>query len=244
MRTPQTVGGNENLSAGEKAVLDARNLLKAMANNDAQMAKIHAEKDILGPAQPQFTPMKTDGTDTSENFNSVRDSDEFVVLHYGTVFSMRGQHGRYLTAAPMAPFNSNLNSTSVQVDTTFDTSIYASATSEKLDAGSALSYFLSVDGQGVGEEFDGLVFVNPDNRDDTGPICYGMPIAVKAPAAKEKFLGVRDGRIGFWRNLIGKAEKWVVYKCSSATFGFNSVSSSARGIEERNSRGTFLRIGK
>lgn len=57
--------------------------------------------------------------------------------------------------------------------------------------------------------------VNSDSREDQGVVRYGSVVSIKAPAAKDRFLSVRDGRIGFWRSLIGKAEKWVVLKALS-----------------------------
>ncbi len=58
--------------------------------------------------------------------------------------------------------------------------------------------------------------VNSDSREDQGVVRYGSVVSIKAPAAKDRFLSVRDGRIGFWRSLIGKAEKWVILKAFSA----------------------------
>lgn len=71
------------------------------------------------------------------------------------------------------------------------------------------------------------------HRDDTGPVRYGSLISIKAPAAKERLLGLRDGaKLGFWRNLVGQGEKWMILK-----------GSSGRGTEEAGSRGKFVRIG-
>ena len=48
------------------------------------------------------------------------------------------------------------------------------------------SFILGVEGQGVGELLDCFVFVNADNRDDISSMKYGMTVAIKAPAAKER----------------------------------------------------------
>ena len=45
--------------------------------------------------------------------------------------------------------------------------------------------------------------VNTDNKEDTGIVRYGDVIAVKASAGKDRFLSSREGKIGFWRNLMG-----------------------------------------
>ena len=45
--------------------------------------------------------------------------------------------------------------------------------------------------------------MNTDNKEDSGIVRYGDVIAVKASAGKDRFLSCRDGKIGFWRNLIG-----------------------------------------
>lgn len=93
-------------------------------------------------------------------------------------------------------------------------------------------YLLGADGQGVGDLLDGLVPVHPEAREDRGCIKYGDRICLRSPAAKERFLGIRDAsRLGFWRNLIGQGEKWLLLK------------GSERGVEEKNSRGQFARTG-
>jgi len=71
--------------------------------------------------------------------------------------------------------------------------------------------------------------VNSDSRDYQGPVRYGNVVSIRASAAKDRFLSVRDGRIGFWRNLIGKAEKWVVLKALSAK-GKEDVSSEGAPV--------------
>lgn len=48
----------------------------------------------------------------------------------------------------------------------------------------------------------------------------------------QRFLGTRDGvRLGFWRNLMGQSEKWLILKGTS------------RGVEDINARGSYVRCG-
>jgi hypothetical protein len=67
-------------------------------------------------------------------------------------------------------------------------------------------------------------------------------------------LGLRDGnKLGFWRNLVGQGEKWVVLKaCTVATGGqYYQQAAAATGsngnskvsFEEPNSKGTAVRLG-
>jgi hypothetical protein len=132
--------------------------------------------------------------------------------------------GRYLcamptTADPIRPKGPNSPSTAI-------------TNSGPVNSAASLVYLLGVDGQGVGDVLDGLVPVNPEARDDHSCIKYGDRISLRSPAAKERFLGTRDtSRLGFWRNLIGQGEKWLILK------------GTERGIEEKNSRGQFARTG-
>ena len=62
-------------------------------------------------------------------------------------------------------------------------------------------------------------------------------MAIKAPAAMERLLGVsrESSKLGFWRSLVGlsQSEQWTVLKASS----------SSKGLEEGSSRGTAARLG-
>lgn len=60
-----------------------------------------------------------------------------------------------------------------------------------------------------------------------------MTVALRAPNAKERLLGVKDGKPGFYRNLVGQGEKWVVLKGSA----------NGRGPEDIDSRGKYVRVG-
>ena len=44
-----------------------------------------------------------------------------------------------------------------------------------------------MNGQGVGELEDSLILLNIDNRDDTGPLKYGMHVCLKSVYAKERY---------------------------------------------------------
>lgn len=138
---------------------------------------------------------------------STGDEQDFTVLNFGVQCSLRSRLGRYLTAVP-------------------------TTTPGQSEGAAAQTFALGVEGQGVGDPLDALVFVNAENREDTGPLCYGAIVAVKAPAARERLLGTRDAsKLGFWRNLVGQGEKWMLLRAS------------AKGVEEPGSRGSFVRAG-
>lgn len=48
-------------------------------------------------------------------------------------------------------------------------------------------YLLGVDGQGVGDDLDIMVFVNAESKEFRGPIKYGDTICIKCPASKERY---------------------------------------------------------
>ena len=148
---------------------------------------------------------------------------DYTVIKFGSEISLRGRLGKYLTIIPFSQPNA------VPVP------IVASSTSKSVQIPSApltKAFLLGLDGQGIGEVQDCFVFVNAENRDDISPIRYGMTVSIKSPAAKERLLGVREGtKPGFWRNLIGAGEKWLVLQAST------------RGVEEIGSRGGYVRSG-
>ena len=64
-------------------------------------------------------------------------------------------------------------------------------------------------------------------------MAYGASVAVRCGWAKEKFLGLHGttGEVGFWRTLIGAAEKWVLLRpevIKSSRSGGNKSTPSAR----------------
>jgi hypothetical protein len=137
----------------------------------------------------------------------IEDTIDFTVVTFGTQCSIRSRLGKYLTAVLSESLPTTTSSTVTKV------------------------FSLGVDGQGIGDAMDALAFINADSREDLGPIRYGSVVAIKAPAAKERLLGSREGKLGFWRNLIGQGEKWVILKAS------------AKGVEETGSRGLCVRLG-
>ena len=182
----------------------------------------------------QQASVPTAGGHSSSNSNSNSGSNhagandwDYTVLKFGTEVSLRGRLGRYLTSVPvLQPAAAGAPGAAAPL-------LPAPAPAAP-PAAAALTktFLLGVEGQGIGEAFDCFVFVNAENREDISPIRYGMTVAVKAPAAKERLLGVREGtKPGFWRNLIGAGEKWVVLQASS------------RGLEEAGSRGHYVRAG-
>ena len=181
------------------------------------------------------------------------DEWEYTVLNFGSEISLRGRLGKYLTAVPTIA-SSSINQQQSGTSAThshqqlFEHSSGAGSTRTSFSLGDTTgttnmlntashqhtqSFSLGVEGQGVGDLLDCFVFVNAENREDISSIKYGMTVALKAPAAKEKLLGVRDGtKPGFWRNLIGQGEKWILLQASST-----------RGSEELGSRGHYVRTG-
>ena len=130
------------------------------------------------------------------------DEVDATVLHFGTVCSLRGKLGKYVTAIP--------------------------------SSGGSSEFGVGVDGQGVGDPLDSIVFVNVDSREDAGPIRYGATVCLRAPGAKDRLLGVREtSKLGFWRGLVGQGEKWTVLK--GAQLG--------RSAEEPHTRGLLVRQG-
>eukprot|EP00606_Chrysophyceae_sp_TOSAG23-5_P001503 GSChrysophyteH2.ASY1.ANO1.682.1 assembled CDS len=70
-----------------------------------------------------------------------------------------------------------------------------------------------------------------------------MTLSVRAPAAKERHLGVREGKLGFWRALVGAAEQWVVAKAANSASRPGQRRTGSSQLEEPNSRGTYIRQG-
>lgn len=68
-----------------------------------------------------------------------------------------------------------------------------------------------------------------------------MTIAIRAPAAKERLLSLRESsKLGFHRNLIGQGEKWVILKAHTPGAGSAQRSSSCEDVD---ARGDFVRVG-
>lgn len=68
-----------------------------------------------------------------------------------------------------------------------------------------------------------------------------------------RLLGLRDGtKLGFWRNLVGQGEKWVLLKAATVATGGRyyqqTAANSGKGAtrvsyEEANSKGTVVHLG-
>lgn len=96
------------------------------------------------------------------------DSDDFTVIKFGDSNMLRGKLGRYLCA-----FQEEMITTQP-------------AAGGGNTGGKSVTFSLSVQGQGVGELWDNLSFVNLDNKDDNGQVRYGMTVGVKSTASKER----------------------------------------------------------
>ena len=113
----------------------------------------------------------------------------------------------------------------------------AGGTSGAVPGKPALSFSLGAEGQGVGEPLDCFTVVNPESKEDEGPIRYGQPLALRVAAAKERYLGVRtlkenedldahaggmgatSGALGFYRNAVGLGERWALAPMDGANAG-------------------------
>ena len=208
------------------------------------------------------------------------DINDVTTLRYGSKVSLRGCLGKYLSAhLSLVEPNSNEDGKSGATKATNESHLPGSVTS----ANTASSmYTLGIDGYGIGNICDDisdcLVFVPIDHRDsatmssvhlnnsivgsadasnsyyDTrNVIRYGQTIAIKAPGAKEKLLGIRDStKLGFWRNLVGQGEKWTILKAntgghtSSAAGGAGAHTSSllkSNLLEDVAARGRPVHVG-
>ena len=141
--------------------------------------------------------------------------------------------------------------------------------------GVANEYFLGIEGQGIGDTLDCFTFVplsgasgapnNPNtsidvlNNAGNLPLRYGTTVALRVPAARERYLGLhKDAQkgLGFWRALIGTAEHWTLIKGrntghyvgagagAGAGSGVGSAGfGSSSALEEPGSRGQYVRQG-
>lgn len=177
----------------------------------------------LTPLDPTPVVAKQDSTAAKQQIEGQASSlsnqpvDEYdaTVLHYGVECSLRGRLGKYITAVPLSNVNSTTNE-ALSVD------------------GKGSPFAVGIDGQGVGDPLDSMVFINVENRDDASALKYGMTVCVRAPGAKDRLLGVREGtKLGYWRSLMGQGEKWSILRGSH----------QGRVAEEPKSRGQFVRQG-
>lgn len=204
------------------------------------------------------------------------DINDVTTLRYGSKVSLRGCLGKYLSAhlSIGAPNDSDdgKNGTTMASN---ESHLHGSTNTV------SSMYLLGIDGYGIGnicdEISDSLVFVPIDHRDSVtmssmhlnngvvgsadisnsyydmkNVIRYGQTIAIKAPGAKEKLLGIRDStKLGFWRNLVGQGEKWTILKAntgshansSSAGAGMHMSSLKINLLEDVTARGRPIHIG-
>lgn len=172
------------------------------------------------------------------------DAMDSTVLSFHSDVSLRTKLGRYFTAMP----------TSGDGD---ESKRRESGLASSSSGGSGTAPFvLGVEGQGVGDPLDCLNFLSLDSpgRDYRGPLRYGMTVAIKVSAAKDRFLGIRSAgaakvlgtsapgalsspqeetRPGFWRALPGSGERWTILKGRRGR----------GGVEEPKSRGKYVRQG-
>ncbi|GAB5031649.1 gamma-tubulin complex component 2 [Nannochloropsis oceanica] len=148
--------------------------------------------------------------------------DESVLLHvqYGTRVVFRGTKGVTLSARPVTDSTNTSSNGTPSIPgggpTTPGGGITSasSSSSSRSSSNAAVSFRACTDGRGLGEARETLLLVNCLRRDDRGPIAYGATVAVRCGWAKERFLGIHSttGEVGFWRTLIGAAEKWVLLR--------------------------------
>lgn len=154
-----------------------------------------------------------------DNSSSSNQADEYdaAVIHFGVDCSLRGRLGKYLTAVPM-PISATV--TTVTEALSVD--------------GKGSPFAVGIDGQGVGDPLDSVVFINAESREDSSPARYGMAVCIRAPGAKDRLLGVREGtKLGYWRSLMGQGEKWSILKGTH----------HGRAAELPKSRGQYVRQG-
>lgn len=217
-------------------------VIKTEDNQAAYQYTVEKQRNIALSASPAaFADRNPRAQYAQKSQRSHGDEWEYTVLKFGSEISLRGRLGKYLTAVPMlqqtaisgagAQLYSNHSSSRERSNSNMSESGHSTAangvtgTATATPAPSAIiqaqlahtqTFILGVEGQGIGEPLDCFVFVNADIREDVSCIKYGMTVALKVPAAKERLLGVREGtKPGFWRNLIGQGEKWVILQGSS-----------------------------
>ena len=217
-RAAPGIGVDLDTDKGSDTLNIARDLLRAV--DDASMAE-EAAKDAARNKQRTYDMNRRD-TSGKNNF------DEVTKIKYGTLVSIRHEQGRYMSVLSSERENNIVDNKYVNSSTTSALSTNPVSNKNTIN----LSYLLGVNGQGIGEQVDCLCLVNSDNREDTSTVRYGSTVSLKATYAKDRYLSVRDGKIGFHRSLIGKAEKWMVVKCISS-----------KGVEDTASLGTPLCTG-
>eukprot|EP00605_Chrysophyceae_sp_TOSAG23-4_P002805 GSChrysophyteH1.ASY1.ANO1.3089.1 assembled CDS len=165
------------------------------------------------------------------------DEADITVLRFHTELSLRTNAGWYVCALPGGRDSANSSSNF---------------------GGNGDPYELGMSGQGTGDPLDCLMVVPVSaqvpqmlgseigvvpGEGKNAPLRYGMTVAIRAPAAKERHLGLRDGKLGFWRPLIGSAEQWTIIKGANGVRNMGHSLVGTKILEEPSSRGTYIRQG-
>ena len=181
--------------------------------------------------------INSNNSNTNSSVNAASDGDsagagtdelDITVLRCGDEVCLRSKGGRYVCA-------SNGNS------------------SDDQDTQSGDVYSLAADGHGTGDPLDCLTIQPVSGGSSSSgssssstagvPLKFGMTVAIRAPAAKERHLGVRDGKLGFWRALVGTAEQWIVVKAADSSSRPGQRRAGSTVLEEAGSRGNYIRQG-
>lgn len=148
---------------------------------------------------------------------------DYTVLKYGTDVSLRSNIGLYMQAVPVEIESNNVQAPNHQLMGN-NTLI----TSKK----SSIIYSLGTKGKGIGEPLDCIQFICiEDPKDHSTALRYGMTLTIRAPGAKDKLLGIKESKPGFYRNLVGQGERWVILKGSM----------TGRSFEDIEARGQYVR---
>ena len=213
---------DSKVKASEASKYQSQTPIKWKNNDDESILSTPSEMSFTLSKSKRMDPYNYPGEDTLDH----------SVIKFNENYALRGRKGLYLTALPTSSPNTLKDP--------------ESSSSSKV--GNKSTYFLlGGNGQGIGEKFECLNFVNLEQREMKGPIKYGTTVAIKAPAAKERILGIRDGsKLGFWRNLVGLGEKWMILKAADPV-GIDVTSVTGESVpyntEEMGSRGKYARIG-
>jgi len=93
------------------------------------------------------------------------DTLDFTVVHFNSSCSIRGKHGKYLTAVCDEQSTENILSSASLDNTNMSMSAKINASkATAIQAQSTKIYLLNANGQGIGELNDAIQFVSVDNR--------------------------------------------------------------------------------
>jgi hypothetical protein len=179
----------EDLKQLLQSTIASKTPVKPKDTSERDLASLLSSVDLVTPAKPglgqttrldgnartaipaggqAILPPAPPGQANQATSSLLKDKNDFTTLKYGMEISLRGRFGKYLTAA-------RVQNTEKETDSVAGRHSHAT------------SYVLGVTGQGIGDVLDCLIFVNVEKRDSTGPILYGSAVAIKAPAAMERY---------------------------------------------------------